>query len=465
MAIFLQFLKLSQLAFVVYLIAYASFLLVSLVTGGIHLHSKRERGQVGIARPQIPVSILVPAYNEEVTIIDTVRSLLNLDYDQYEIVVLDDGSKDQTAKLVREEFQLVDSDRKIEGPLESKPYKRVSETKVAGIPLTLIEKENGGKGDVLNLGINAARYDYFLCIDADSMLQEDSLTQIVQPLLTPGGEEVVAVGGLVQVAQGVHLRRGRVESYKLPWHLIPCTQAIEYDSSFLGSRIFMDYFQTNFIISGAFGLFKKNLVQAVGGYADKCLGEDMELVMKLHYFCRNNQIPYRVDYETNAVCWSQAPASLGDLCKQRRRWFLGLFQCLVKYRDMLCRKRFGLVGTLGYLYYLIFEFLSPYIEIGGLLVIGLSFYFHQLNLTFFLSLYSLYISYCALITFTSFLQRAYAQKVLISPLDFFKAFNMAIYRYLFLHWILTFVRASSLLTYRRNKGRWGVIKRQKQQAT
>lgn len=179
------------------------------------------------------------------------------------------------------------------------------------------------KGMALNMGINAANYDYFLCLDADSMLQVDSLSQISKSIQVD--PTVIAVGGLVQVAQGVKIEQGKVASYRLPWRIIPCAQALEYDSSFLGARIFLDYLRANLIISGAFGLFKKDLVKAVGGYDTQTLGEDMELVMKLHFFCRNNNIPYRICYETDAVCWSQAPTNLGDLRKQRRRWYLGLY--------------------------------------------------------------------------------------------------------------------------------------------
>lgn len=158
------------------------------------------------------------------------------------------------------------------------------------------------------------------------MLQRNFLKNLVRPMQK--WENVISVGGVVQVSQGVRITDGEVSHYQLPWLVLPCLQAIEYDCSFLGSRILLDYLQSNLIISGAFGLFYKEYVIAVGGYDRQTLGEDMELVMKLHYFCRNNNIPYRICYETSAICWSQAPSSIGDLCKQRRRWFLGLYQCL-----------------------------------------------------------------------------------------------------------------------------------------
>lgn len=205
-------------------------------------------------------------------------------------------------------------------------------------------------------------------------------------------ENVISVGGVVQVSQGVRITDGEVSHYQLPWSVLPCLQAIEYDCSFLGSRILLNYLQSNLIISGAFGLFYKEYVIAVGGYDRQTLGEDMELVMKLHYFCRNNNIPYRICYETSAICWSQAPSSIGDLCKQR----------LKKYRKMLSRVRFGAVGYFSYAYYMLFEFLAPFIETFGCFVILLSLIYHQLNISFFISLFFLYSAFCSLITFASF---------------------------------------------------------------
>lgn len=334
MQLFFTFLQLSQLIFLLLLIAYASFLVISLVIGGVHLYEKREhRSRLATHADDVGVSVIVPAYNEALTIVNTIDSILHLNYDHYQIIVVYDGSSDQTSMVLMNHFPLILHQEPINQYIVTKPYKAIYKADVEGVVLTLIVKENGGKGDALNMGINASCHDYFLCLDADSMLQKDSLKQIVTSVRLD--KTVIAVGGLVQVAQGVKIEEGGVVSYHLPWRMIPCAQAIEYDSSFLGARIFLDYLKANLIISGAFGLFKKDIVKAVGGYDTETLGEDMELVMKLHFFCRNNQVPYRICYETDAVCWSQAPTSLGDLRKQRRRWFLGLYQCLKKYRSVL----------------------------------------------------------------------------------------------------------------------------------
>ncbi|MGT2784282.1 glycosyltransferase family 2 protein [Streptococcus merionis] len=462
MGLMLEFLKISQNIFLVYLLGYASFLLLSLVIAGVYLHEKSERRRQQSSSEnagEVGVSIIIPAYNEEVTIVDAVTSLLNLDYQSYEIIVVDDGSEDATARLVRENFELEEEDVTINLFIPCHPYHRISKRQFGHVTLTLIEKENGGKGDALNLGVNAAIHDYFLCIDADSMLQADSLKQITKPVRQDA--TTIAVGGLVQVSQGVRLSKGSVKDYKLPWQPLCCAQAIEYDCSFLGSRILLDYFKANAIISGAFGLFHKEMVQAVGGYDCGTLGEDMELVMKLHYFCRNNKIPYQICYETDAVCWSQAPSHLGDLCQQRRRWFFGLYQCLKKYHRMFLNPRFGALGFLTFPYYFLFEFLCPFLEVFGISLILLSFYFHQSNWSFLLSLFVLYIVYCSLLTMASFLQRVYAQRLFIRGNDVLKAIYTAFFRYMVLHWIISFMQVTSFIGYKHKKMRWGEIKRDK----
>ncbi|BBE40680.1 glycosyltransferase family 2 protein [Streptococcus dysgalactiae] len=459
MQLFFTFLQLSQLIFLLLLIAYASFLVISLVIGGVHLYEKREhRSRLATHADDVGVSVIVPAYNEALTIVNTIDSLLHLDYDHYEIIVVDDGSSDQTSMVLMNHFPLILHQEPINQHIVTKPYKAIYKSDVEGVVLTLIVKENGGKGDALNMGINASCHDYFLCLDADSMLQKDSLKHIVTSVRLD--KTVIAVGGLVQVAQGVKIEEGRVVSYHLPWRMVPCAQAIEYDSSFLGARIFLDYLKANLIISGAFGLFKKDIVKAVGGYDTETLGEDMELVMKLHFFCRNNQVPYRICYETDAVCWSQAPTSLGDLRKQRRRWFLGLYQCLKKYRSVFANYRFGAVGFVSYIYYIFFELISPFLELFGAGVVFLALIFHQLNIPFFFSLIFLYTLYCILITLTSFLHRIYSQKLMIGVTDIIKVMYIAVFRYLVLHPVLTLVKASSIIGYREKKNIWGQLKRE-----
>ena len=452
----------AALFFLIYLIIYASFLFLSVATGAYRLYKRDKMLDIKNELKHdfyFPISILVPAYNEEVTILDSVRSLLDLDYRLYEVIVLDDGSKDRTTDILVDAFHLTRTNRPIRKTVACQPEEAIYEGVYNGIRLTLIRKKNGGKGDALNMGINASNYPYFVCIDADSMLQKDSLKKIVQPVME--NDKVVAVGGLIRVAQCIHLEEGNVISYHLPHNLRIGMQVMEYDRSFLASRIFMDGFNGNLIISGAFGLFKKEIAAAAGGYDTHTLGEDMELVMKLHAFCRCNDIPYSIRYEPNAVCWSQAPGSLKDLAKQRRRWHLGLFQSLVKYRNMFMKTRYGLIGSVSYLYYLVYELLSPFIEVFGLLVTFLAAAMGYLSVPFMIGFYLLYAAYGSILTITAFFQRVYTQKLKVSRTDMVRAVILCFMENIFFHFFLSFVRVTAFAGYRRKKLQWGSIKREK----
>ena len=450
--------------FLLYLILYATYLFLSVLVGAWRLYQHDRMAQIRNELRHdyyVPISVLVPAYNEEVTIVDSVRSLMDLDYRLYEIIVIDDGSKDETAARLIEAFSMRRVERPVHLRLKCRPLKAVYEAPGTKVKLTLVHKENGGKGDSLNMGINVSRYPYFLCMDADSLLQKDSLEKIAQPVLED--DCVVAVGGLIRVAQCVEMENGEVVGYHLPANPVTCMQVMEYDRSFLASRILMDQFNGNLIISGAFGLFKKETVVAAGGYDAGTLGEDMELVVKLHVYCRNNQQKYAIRYEPNAVCWSQAPTSLKDLMKQRRRWHLGLFQSMVLHRQIFANPRFWLVSWISYMYYLLFELLSPAIEVFGILTMVLAACFGFLNVPFMLRYFLFYAAYGAAMTVTAFFQRIYTQNLRITLLDAARALAMCFMESLFFRYVLSFVRVTSFIGYKRKKNQWGAIKRVKQQ--
>lgn len=450
--------------FTVYLIGYSTYLFLSVVIGGIYLDKKNTMNKIHNELKHdyyFPISIIVPAYNEEVTIIDSINSLINLNYKIYEIIVVNDGSRDDTAKVLIDHFKLKETKRPIHLRLKCKPIKSIYEGKTnrEGVTITLIDKENGGKGDALNMGICASRYPYFLGLDADSLLQKDTLEKIIQPVLE--SDKVVAVGGLVRVAQCVEVKDGEIVNYLFPSNLIVAMQVMEYERSFLASRIMNDHFNGNLIISGAVGLFKKDIVINVGGYDTDTLGEDMELVVKLHTFCRNNKIPYEIRYEPNAICCSQAPSSFKDLFTQRRRWHLGLFQSLIKYKRIFLNINFGLIGFISYIYYLVYEFLSPFIEVIGVLAIIFASWYGELNFKYMIFFYLLYTMFGGILTITAFFQRIYTQHINIGKRDILKAVLICIIESIFFHFILSFTRITAFKGYRKSKLKWGSIKREK----
>ena len=448
-------LSFTEMFFVIYLLGYSTFLFVSVLVGGNQLFEdiKKKKLRNEIHHDYyVPISIIVPAYNEEVTIIDTIRSLLDLDYKIYEIIVVNDGSKDGTAELVEKTFDLKRVHRSIRKQVPCKDQVSIYEGKGNDrIPIMLINKQNGGKADSINMGINASQYPYFVCMDADSILQRDSLQKIAVPVLET--QDVVAIGSMIRISNDSVFKDGKLVQMRLPKKLTAAFQVLEYERSFLASRIFMDKFNGNLIISGAFGLFKKEAVINVGGYLVGSMGEDMELIVKLHSYYRSNKIPYVIKYAYEAICWTQAPERFRDLLKQRKRWHIGLMQSMLRHKNM--------VTAPSYIYYLLYELLSPFIELFGIIVTALSYAFGLLNLKYMLILFLAYGLFGAMLTVNAFLTRNFLSDTKISFGDVIKAFLICIPENVIIRFIMAWTRMAAILFYRKNKTNWGQIKRYK----
>src|ERR687894_2193640 len=308
-----------------------------------------------------PVSMVVPAYNEEATIADSVRSFLSLKYPLHEVVVVNDGSEDRTLEVLRREFALCASDRPVRMQLETAPLRGVYTS--SSERLTVLDKENGGKSDALNAGVCAASYPLVCCMDADVILEEDSLLHIARPMIE--SSEVAAVGGFIRVANGSECERGRLIEAKLPGKPLPNFQMVEYLRAFLASRTAWSKLNCLLIISGAFGMFRRSNLIFVGGFAHDTVGEDMELITRGHRVLRENDRRYKISFIPDPVAWTEVPETLRVLRRQRDRWHRGLIDTLVRHRRMLLRPRYRPGGLLGMPYYFLFEFLGPVIELLG----------------------------------------------------------------------------------------------------
>lgn len=456
------FLEIVGVFFIMYLIGYSTFLFLSVLVGSSELYKIHRQKKLQNILPNdyfVPITIVVPAYNEEVTVVETVKSLLQLDYRLYEIIVVDDGSKDNTSSEIINAFSMHPVRRPIRRQINCQPEEFVYETQETKVPLTVIRKKNGGKADALNMGINAANYPYFICMDADSVLQYDSLKNITEPVLQK--KNVVAVGGLVRLSNDVELENCRVKKYRLPKNIIAAMQVLEYERSFLASRILFDKFNGSLIISGAFGLFKKDVVIAAGGYDSKTMGEDMELVVKLHEYCRVNNMDYNICYATDAICWTQAPEKLSDLKKQRKRWHLGLFQTMYKHRKMFFNQKFGMVSFISYLYYLIYELLSPFIEIFGVFTVVLAFCVDLINVPFMILFFLIYAVFGSILSLTAFFSRMYTSNLKVTVKDALRAVLLCLFEITCLRFVMAWVRATAFIGYKKKKLQWGKIERKK----
>ena len=329
---------------------------------------------------------------------------MNLDYPEYEIIIINDGSKDRTAELVIENFNLKQVIRPVRKLVKSKELIDIYEND-KGTKIVLSNKENGGKSDALNLGINVSRFPLFVCVDADSLLQFDSLKKIVEPFLE--NDETIAVGGNIKVANNVILDNGRVIEVKVPKKWIVLFQTIEYLRVFLNSRVAFNRINANLIVSGAFGIYSKQAVVNVGGYSPDIIGEDMEIVVKMHTFYRKNKIPYEIAYVTDAVCWTQVPETYSVLRKQRRRWHIGMGQSLKHHKFINMNFKYGAVGMIAYPYFLLFEYITPLLEILGIVTITVSYLLNIINLQFFLLYLLVYMGYNMMVSIIAVLLDKY----------------------------------------------------------
>ena len=446
--------------YISYLIIFAIFSIIAVIIGARKLHKEdvfAEAFQDKLDYNNFPVSILVPAYNEDVFIIESINSILALDYMAYEIIIIDDGSTDKTAEALIEEFKLKKSNRTINHDLYSQKVNAIYENTVNGINVILISKENGGKGDALNVGINYSSHPYFISMDADSYLKKNAIKEIIKPVFWK--KNTVAVGGMILISQCMKTATSGETEYKLTSNLLVGLQAVEYNRSFFASRIFMDAFNGNLIISGAFGLFEKSTAILAGGYSITNLGEDMELVMKIHRYCRNNKIEYQMGYQPNAICMTQVPMKIKDLLTQRRRWYLGLFQSLTQHKKMLFNFKFGLISVFSYLYYLSYELLAPFIEIFGITTIVIASYLGFLNPGYMITFLVIYALFGSVVTLTSFSQIIYIQKSKISFWDIYKAFFYCVIEFVIFRYLLVLARIYFMITYKRKKDEWGSIER------
>ncbi|MDF2960549.1 MAG: glycosyltransferase family 2 protein [Paenibacillus sp.] len=312
-----------------------------------------------------PVSILVPSYNEELTIIESVRSLMSLEFPVYEVIVINDGSKDGTLQVLIDEFDLkrcrLSASRNL---VSSKPLKAIYQNPQYP-KLVVIDKDNGGKADALNAGINVSKYPLVSTIDADSVLEKDALIRMVKVYME-NPEQHIAIGGNVRIANGSNVQDGRVTSVRLSSKWLPAIQYVEYMRAFLGGRIGWSSMNGLLIVSGAFGLFRKDYLIRVGGYEEDCPGEDMNIVMKLHRYMLQQNLPYRIIFCPDAVCWTQAPDTLAVLAAQRRRWIRGNLWNIIRFKGMLFIPRYKVIGWLAIPYTIVYETLSPYIKLSGL---------------------------------------------------------------------------------------------------
>src|SRR5467141_2836943 len=461
----IHFLEVSnQALFYYYLLSnlgYLVMLIIALKTSAAHLRHLESIPPHWIKESRLapPITVLVPAHNEEKSICTAVRNLLDLDYPELEVIVINDGSADRTLEELREEFRL----RRVRAvyiqQAASAPVRSLYRSDVDP-RLLVIDKEPGGsKADAVNAGLNAATSPYVCIVDADSVLERDALLRIMVPVLADP-ERVVGVGGIVRVLNGSEIEGGRLRRVRLPRKSIEVIQVVEYLRAFLIGREAWARGNMLMIISGAFGVFRTDLVRAVGGYRSGSIGEDFDLVARLHRHLREEGADYRIEFVPDPVCWTEVPSDMRSLARQRARWQKGLLDVLWPNRDMLFRPRYGTIGSLALPYLWLFELLAPVIELGGFVTIILAACFGVLSQSFLLQFVIFGYAFATVISIGAVLQEELTYKRYNDWQDVARLVSYCFlehfpYRQLHMIW-----RLQGLWQYLRGDMAWRPLKRQ-----
>jgi cellulose synthase/poly-beta-1,6-N-acetylglucosamine synthase-like glycosyltransferase len=446
----------------VYVIAVSTIYLIQLISASVGLRRYvRSLRYIDYKRfldseHMVPISLLVPAYNESATIVDSVKNLLSLDFPEYEVIVVNDGSKDETLQLLIDEFKLLPFHQPYKKSLETEEIRKIYRS-AKDFRLIVLDKKNGGKADALNAGANVSSYPIVVSIDADSILEKSSLIKIIYSFVSD--PSCIAVGGIVRIGSGCEIVDGQLTEVGLSNKPIVALQTTEYLRAFLTGRLGFDAMGMLLIISGAFGAFNKAALIEAGGYSRNCIGEDMELVIKLHELMHRKKRKYSVRFLPDPICWTQPPERLSDLKKQRKRWHIGLIDSLLRHKDMLFNPRYGRIGLVCIPYYWIFELIGPVIETVGFLFVPVSFFIGIVDLRFMLSFFAVAVLYGTVLSVGALMLeentfKKYPDLSQLLRLFFYSLVDNFGYRQL-----NTIYKVEAMFGFKKNKHRWGELKR------
>lgn len=325
--------------------------------------------KVLLSSPLAPsISVIAPAYNEGKTIVDNIRSLLSLHYNDFEVIIINDGSADDSMEKVTKAYDLEMVDFVYEEKIRTQPIRGIYKSRnKAFSKLIVIDKENGGKADALNAAVNFSQKEYISVVDVDSVLVEDALLIMAKPFLEETDRKIIASGGVIRIANSCKIEDGKITEVKLPKKFIPRVQVLEYTRAFLMGRMAWSKLNGLLLVSGAFGMFNRDIVMKVGGYNTNLVGEDMELIVRMRRYMSEQKEKYQVIYIPDPLCWTEVPATVKVLGRQRDRWTRGTMESLFMHFKLFFNPRYGSLGVLGHPYWFFFEWLAPIFEFVGII--------------------------------------------------------------------------------------------------
>jgi len=404
----------------------------------------------------VPISILVPAYNEEASIVASVRSFLTLHYPEFEVIVMSDGSKDATIDLLIEAYDLKETHYPYHPSVKTQPITRIFRSK--RYPNLIVgEKLNGGKGDAMNAAMNVAKYPIVCAVDADSLLDVEALLRAARLFMEDN--TVVAVGATIRPLNGAKIENGKIRELNLPSNWLARMQILEYSRAFFSGRSGWAQLNALLIISGAFGLFKREMMLELGGWSHETITEDIELMLKIHRHYRDRKLPYRVEFIPEPLCWTEVPTDLASLRKQRNRWHRGLFEVLWMHRDMTFNPRYGIVGFLAMPYYWLVEGLSPIFEFLGYIFVVVAVFFNFISLDSAIWLSILAFLYGVLVSQIAMGVEALLVYRYSRVRDRLTLVFMSLFEFLGYRQILLWERMKATFEIQSKRGQWGKMRR------
>ena len=404
-----------------------------------------------------PLSLLVPAHNEAVSIASSVLSFLTLEYPRLEVILVNDGSTDRTVDVLIREFDLYEVPAAYPQTIPTAKVRTVYRSRRHS-RLIVLDKENGGKADALNAAINVARHPYVVAVDADTLIEPDALLRLARPFLL--GTSVAAVGATIRVANSCTVELGRVVTARVDSRWLPSCQVVEYLRAFLFGRLGWNALGGNLIISGAFGLFRREYLLAINGYRTGNVTEDMDVVVRLHRHLRDNNIKAELPFIPDPVAWTEVPTNLRVLGRQRERWHRGLLGTLITHRDMCFNPRFGMAGLVSFPFYLFGELLAPVVELGGYVFTLVGLALGAVNFHFALLFFLVAVGYGSLLSLWAVLLEELSFKRYTRRRDFYRLLSLTLIESLGFRQLTVWFRLKAFWNYFRGVESWGAMTRE-----
>jgi hypothetical protein len=409
---------------------------------------------------ELDVSIIAPCYNEQDSIVENIKALLHIHYNNYEVIIVNDGSSDRSLGKAIEAYDLEKKHFYYAPRIETQQVKAVYHSRnTAYHNLIVVDKENGGKADALNAGVNISEKDYIVCIDVDSVVEPDALLKLARPFLQESKRRVVATGGIVHLANSCKVENGRLVERHVPKKLIPRVQVVEYTRAFIMGRMAWSSINGLMLISGALGMFDKEVVVAAGGYLTSTVGEDMELIVRMRRYMYEKKLPHKVCYIPDPLLWTEAPEDLKTLGRQRNRWTRGTMDTLFLHRRMLFNPSFSALGMMGFPFWFFFEWMAPLVETLGLCYFIVLMLLGSINWQFFLFLLAFIYFFAVSFSFVALLYQEMTFPLYRKPVETMKLFLAAMIEPFFYHFLNVFWALKGNISWFKGHNDWGVMRR------